>query len=267
MPPATANTGKPKQKFEINFQGDISEQFRQMTSTQLLKIFFVICSIIPFTFELMSDYQNEFEEFMKVLGNALAVNIKRRTSTEVPDIEVLAETSFRSNLEKLFPFLSAFLSGLGGPLSNKILTQSIIESIRKLAVPDYNSLVGWRDSLVIYVRSRSKATVATLSNILAHPSYWQLRNFLRKLTPTFSDIHSQEYVITTFDNEQKLKKSYRIGGADGSNKMTTSLCTMVLHLYPATKQNFSLFPPCPLQTGYGTGRLKIYLKIRFIVRP
>ena len=53
MPQATANTGKPKQKFEINFQGDISEQFRRMASTQLLKIFFVMCSIIPFTFELI----------------------------------------------------------------------------------------------------------------------------------------------------------------------------------------------------------------------
>ena len=120
-------------------------------------------------------------------------------------------------------------------MSNQILTQSIIESIRKLVVPDYNSLIGWRDSIVLYVRSGSKATVATLSNIVAHLSYWKLHYLLRKLKPTFSEIRSQEDVITTFDNEQKLKKSYRIGGAVGSNKMTISLCTMVLHLYPAIK--------------------------------
>ena len=96
-----------------------------------------------------------------------------------------------------------------------------------LVVPDYNSLIGWIDSIVLYVRSGSKATVATLSNIVAHPSYWKLHYFLRKLKPTFSEIRSQEDVITTFDNEQKLKQSYRIGGAEGSNKMTIYLCTMV----------------------------------------
>ena len=42
-------------------------------------------------------------------------------------------------------------------------------------------------------------------------------------------------IITIFDNEQKLKKSYRLGGEEGSNKMTTSVCTMVLHLYPNDK--------------------------------
>ena len=55
-------------------------------------------------------------------------------------------------------------------------------------------------------------------------------------------MRQNEDLITTFDNEQKLKKSYRLGGDEGSNKMTTSLCTMVLHLYPHDK-TFIQFQP------------------------
>ena len=229
---------KPKQIYEINFQEDISEQLGQMTANQLIKIFFAVFSMIPLSFELMSENQEQFKEFMKVIGSVLAVNVKRLShSDEIPDIETLTEISSDRNLEVLFPFITSFFTGLSGTLSNKILTQSLIESIRKLVVPDYNSLSGWRDSLIIYVRSHSKATATTLSNIVSHPTYWQLRHFLRKFQPKFSDICEQEDVITTFDNEQKLKKSYRIGGAEGSNKMSISLCTMVLHLYPAVKTN------------------------------
>jgi hypothetical protein len=141
----------------------------------------------------------------------------------------------KKNLETDCPFISSLLSGLGGPLLNRNLAGNIFESIIKLVLPEYNSLTGWRDSLVIYVRSHSKATAATLSNIGAHPSYYQILHFIRKLKPTFNTIRADENVITTFDNDQKLNKSYSLGGAEGTNKMSISLCTMVLHLYPTVK--------------------------------
>ena len=127
-----------------------------MTTAQLMKLFCAIFSLLPLSFQLMCDYSEEFKDFFKVMGNTFAENIRNLSNTnEIPDIETLAESSLKPNLEALFPFLSSFLSGLGGPLSNKILTQSIIESIRKLVEPDYNSLIGWRDSIILYVRSRS----------------------------------------------------------------------------------------------------------------
>ena len=61
------------------------------------------------------------------------------------------------------------------------------------------------------------------------------------MKPQFSSIRDYD-IITTFDNEQKLKKSYRLGGKEGSNKMTTSLCTMVLHLYPNEKSYLHFNP-------------------------
>ena len=227
---------KPKQKFEINFQRNMSEQMREMTSSQLVRLFLTIASLLPLSADIMNEYHDEFENFLEMLGSAIGQDIRTKPYLDrAPDIEDLANISTKSNKSEKCSFLSSFLSGLGGPLVNRNLARNICESILKLVLPDYNSLIGWRDSLVIYVRTHSKATVATLSTIMAHPSYHQMLHFIRKLKPTFNDIRKDEDVITVFDNEQKLKKSYRLGGAEGSNKMTVSLCTMVLHLYPAMK--------------------------------
>ena len=38
---------KPKQKYELNFQEDISEQLGKMTTAQLIKLLYTIISIIP----------------------------------------------------------------------------------------------------------------------------------------------------------------------------------------------------------------------------
>ena len=62
---SSARVTKPKQKFEINFQQNISDQLGQMTTAQLIRLFFVIASLLPINFELMSDYQKEFKEFLK----------------------------------------------------------------------------------------------------------------------------------------------------------------------------------------------------------
>ena len=144
---------------------------------------------------------------------------------------------------------------------NQNLAHNILESILKLVLPDYNSLIGWRDSLVMYVKTHSKATVVTLSTISAHPTYAQMRHFLQKLKPAFNDIKKED-VITAFDNEQKLKKSYRLGGAEGSNKMSVSLCTMVLHLYPNCNSSLHYHH----QDGFGIKSLKILLKTRFLMK-
>ena len=85
-----------------------------------------------------------------------------------------------------------------------------------------------------FVKTHSKATISLLSCKGSYPTYKQIKLLLNKLKPSFKDIPDKD-LITAFDNEQKLKKSYRLGGEEGSNKMTTSLCTMVLHLYPQNK--------------------------------
>ena len=55
-----------------------------------------------------------------------------------------------------------------------------------------------------------------LTHIGAHPTYRQIIHFLNKLSPHFEKVRNGEDVITTFDNEQKLKKSYRLGGEEGA---------------------------------------------------
>ena len=98
-----------------------------MTTAQLMKIFFAIFSLIPLSFQLLCDYPEEFKEFFKVIGSALAENIRNLSNTnEIPDIESLAETSLKTNLEALFPFLSSFLSGLGGLCPTKFLPKVLL---------------------------------------------------------------------------------------------------------------------------------------------
>ena len=227
---------KPKQKFEVNFQLDITEQLGEMTSSQLVRLFLTIATLLPLSVNLMAQYQDEFKDVLRIIGSAIGDDIRKKTlSDEAPDIADLADCSITSELGAKYSFLSSFLDGLGGPLVNRHLVRNIIESIIRLVIPDYNSLIGWRDALVIYVRTHSKATIDVLSTVLPYPSYYQIIHFIRRIKPTFNNIREDHDVITAFDNEQKLKKSYRIGGPEGSNKMSISLCTMVIHLYPAIK--------------------------------
>ena len=234
---------KPKQKFEINFQEDITLILTKMTTDQIVRLFFVIASLLPLSYEFISLYQYEFKDFLRRIGDTLGDNIRKQIKSDrIPEIVDLANVSVNSDSEMKYPFISSFLSGLGGPLMDKNLSQNLMESIIKLVVPEYNSFLGWRDSLVFFVRTHSKATSSALSHMIAHPTYRQILHFMKKLKPSFNAVRSCEDVITTFDNEQKLKKSYRLGGAVNSNKMSISLCTMVLHLYPAIKTKIQFVP-------------------------
>ena len=230
---------KPKQKFQLHFEHDISSQLKEMTPTQLFRLFFISANLLPFSFDDMKKYQSEFSNIIEKIGITLGENIRIQieNSRLIPEIEDLAKSSSNKSLETMFPFVASFLRGLGGKFMDKVLSQNITESIIKLVIPDYNSFTGWRDGLVFYVRTYSRATTTALSRKLPHPSYRQILHFIQKLKPSFNDVRNHEDIITTFDNEQKLKKSYRLGGAEGSNKMETSLCTMVIHLYPAIKSN------------------------------
>ena len=149
----------------------------------------------------------------------------------------MAETS--KHLEN--PVLGALFSGLSDDSIDTKRARSIEEALVKIANPDYESLTSWRDSIVTFVKTHSKSTIKMLSHIGAHPTYRQITYFLSNLKPNFNEIQKCD-IITTFDNEQKLKKSYRLGGAEGSNKMTTSLCTMVLHLYPSNRSDIQFQP-------------------------
>ena len=56
---------KPKQNFEIHFEQNISQQLGEMTSAQLVRLFFTVASLLPLSFEFMSNYQSEFINLRK----------------------------------------------------------------------------------------------------------------------------------------------------------------------------------------------------------
>ena len=68
--------GKPTQKFELNFQKDISEQIKDMKIDQLIRLFVAILNILSISFVLMNEHSNEFIKLFKSLGKALGEGMK-----------------------------------------------------------------------------------------------------------------------------------------------------------------------------------------------
>ena len=72
--------GKTTQKFELNFQKDISEQIKDMhfinENWSTDAIFVAILNILSISFLLMNEYGNEFIQLFKSLGKALAEGMK-----------------------------------------------------------------------------------------------------------------------------------------------------------------------------------------------
>ena len=147
---------KPKQKFEINFQRNIAKQLSEMKSFQLVKLLMTITSVLPLSEDMMNEYQDEFKDFLRMIGSVVREDIRTKAYLDkAPEIEELSQCLTKSNTENKYPFLFSLLSGLGGPMLNQNLAWNILESILKLVLPNYNSLIGWRNSLVIYVKTHS----------------------------------------------------------------------------------------------------------------
>ena len=136
---------KPKQKFEINFQRNIAEQLSEMKSFQLVKLLMTITSLLPLSEDVMNEYQDEFKDFLRMIGSVFREDIRTKAYLDkAPEIEELSKFLTKLNTENKYPFLFSLLSGLGGPMLNQNLAWNILESILKLVLPNYNSLIGWR---------------------------------------------------------------------------------------------------------------------------
>ena len=97
--------GKPKQKFEVNFQTDISEQLKEMKIKQLIRLFFAILTILPISFGLMIEFNYKFILLFKSLGKALAEGMKAKNLVS-PKFDNMADVS--EYIEN--PFLFALFS-------------------------------------------------------------------------------------------------------------------------------------------------------------
>ena len=56
---------KPKQKFQLHFEHDISSQLKDMTPSQLFRLFFIIANLLPLSFDDMKKYQSEFSNIIE----------------------------------------------------------------------------------------------------------------------------------------------------------------------------------------------------------
>merc|ERR1712173_131407 len=108
----------------------------------------------------MTEFNNEFILLFKTLGKALAEGLKAK-NLDSPKFDNMADES--EYIEN--PFLSALFSGLSDDCFNKKLARNIIEAISKIANPNYESLTGWRDSIVTFVKTHSKSTISMLTHV------------------------------------------------------------------------------------------------------
>ena len=90
---------KPKQKFEVNFQNDISLQLEQMTKHQLLRLLFAITKLLPISITFLQEYQWEFVNLFKTIGEILGTWTKKEGQSS-PGIDDLIELSEIIILEK-----------------------------------------------------------------------------------------------------------------------------------------------------------------------
>ena len=65
---------KPKQKFDFDFQNDISIQLEQMTT---FPVILCNCTILPVSFVLLKEYKEEFVSLFKNFGKFLAEWIEK----------------------------------------------------------------------------------------------------------------------------------------------------------------------------------------------
>ena len=89
------------------------------------------------------------------------------------------------NVKEENVFLCALFSGLSGGVFDKVIAANTLDAIKKIADPEFVSLIGWRDSIVTFVRTHSKVTITMLTRIGVHPTYNQIKSF-SKLKPQFN---------------------------------------------------------------------------------
>ena len=77
---------KPTQKFEVNFELDITEQLGEMTPSQLVRLFLTITTLLPLSVTFMAQYQDEFKDVLRIIGSAIGDDIRNKTlSDDAPD--------------------------------------------------------------------------------------------------------------------------------------------------------------------------------------
>ena len=123
---------KPKQKFEVNFQNDISLQLEQMTKHQLIRLLFAITKLLPISIPFLREYQWEFVNLFKNMGEIVSTWVKKEVGIN-PSIDDLIQSSENIDLEKENPFLNAIFVGLGGNYFDKKLAVNICEDFKKIS--------------------------------------------------------------------------------------------------------------------------------------
>ena len=107
-----------------------------MTKHQLLRLLFAITKLLPISITFLQEYQWEFVNLFKTIGEILGTWTKKEGRSS-PGIDDLIESSEIINLEKENPFLNAIFLGLGGNYFDKKLAVNICEDLKKIADTQY----------------------------------------------------------------------------------------------------------------------------------
>ena len=96
---------KPKQKFQLHFEHDISSQLKEMTPTQLFRLFFISANLLPFSFDDMKKYQSEFSNIIEKIGITLGENIR----IQIENSRLIPDKNLETMLRGVFLCQNVFL--------------------------------------------------------------------------------------------------------------------------------------------------------------
>ena len=63
----------------MNFELDITEQLGEMTSSQLVRLFLTITTLLQLSVTFMAQYQDEFKDVLRIIGSAIGDDIRKKT--------------------------------------------------------------------------------------------------------------------------------------------------------------------------------------------
>ena len=205
----------------------------------------LIRSFSVFFFSLPSVEQcSMYESFGKELNTALYEQTKSKIDIQNMDIEKLLNSSssdlFKNADERLQSFVSAAVktderrANEEKESKRMVFCSNIIENLLKARNLKYVSPSGLSVLTLVYILSgRSKQACQLFSTTGAKGSYRLVKEYVLPNSKETSYKHCQDGVTVyyTFDNAQKLFKTWRLHG-NSNDKSLAMVTTSIVHCYP-----------------------------------
>ena len=169
--------GRKKEIFEISFNKELTEQVSVFSTKQLILLLIAILTILPQEAFINAEFKKEFGKIFSFFGNCIRNEVEKNLDdgrTEGNSWEKAANASAIKTFENSSYYVKKFITGLSRDekILNTAICGNLVDTMSKLAKPDYISDVGFRDGLLMMLASKCKAAYDYFSrSSAARPLY------------------------------------------------------------------------------------------------